>query len=562
MVSSRQRVSLAILVFVAASLSFFSYYGSNNDHFDRLARARQIAVFGEVPFRDFFDPGYFLTLYSSALVQRLFGDNLFGELLLNVSFMALGTTLVFLLASEVSRSTLYGLIASGLVAIAEPRMYDYDKVLFYPLGLYVCWKYIDRPTFRSLLFVSAVTVLAGLFRYDSAIYLGAAAIVAIGARHWGSWKIAGQRLLQASVVMLLFASPALIFIQATAGLGDALDQVTTYATREGARTKLFQPVDFEIDWARPFVQVTASDGDLSLWRDVDWLPGFSTGKNAIAWLYAVAVGLPLVAALILPWGLATRGRPDVAKLLCYATAAELVALFILRDPLTARMGGAMSLIAIGGGTVIAEWLQWLRRPQPSTTGAFLTRGLIAGCGVVVCLVTFVSISALVWFPRKSNLQFARRLSEYARTPTSMELLPRGELQSLAEYIRDCTKPSDRVLATWFVGELYFFSGRGFAAGLPVIFGDHWSELRYQRRSLSLLENQSVPIVVTHEDEFNGSQFDFLWAYITEHYELAGEMVLPGVGGNVVTIWTRRGLQAERVWGPLSLPCFAAGNSRS
>ena len=70
------RRAIAILVFLGAVVGFFCFYGSSNDHFDRLARARQIAMYGDVPFRDFFDPGYFLTLYSSALMIRVFGDNM------------------------------------------------------------------------------------------------------------------------------------------------------------------------------------------------------------------------------------------------------------------------------------------------------------------------------------------------------------------------------------------------------------------------------------------------------------------------------------------------------
>src|SRR5262245_4672918 len=191
--SSANQRRLAVVVALAAFCAFFLYYHINNDHFDRLARARQIAMYGDVPFRDFFDPGYFLTLYSSALVERLFGDNLLGEVLLNVSFMAVGTMLVFLLASRASRSLLWGLVAAGIVVVSEPRMYDYDKVLFYPLGVYACWRYIDRPSFRSMVFVSAVTVVAGLFRYDSAVYIGAGMTMAIAARHWGEWTVAARR---------------------------------------------------------------------------------------------------------------------------------------------------------------------------------------------------------------------------------------------------------------------------------------------------------------------------------------------------------------------------------
>src|SRR5262245_64603794 len=113
--SSANQRRLAVVVALAAFCAFFLYYHINNDHFDRLARARQIAMYGDVPFRDFFDPGYFLTLYSSAAMIRLFGDSLFGEFLLNMSFLAVGTAVTFLLASDASRSKVVGVVAATLV---------------------------------------------------------------------------------------------------------------------------------------------------------------------------------------------------------------------------------------------------------------------------------------------------------------------------------------------------------------------------------------------------------------------------------------------------------------
>src|SRR5262245_35960427 len=50
-----------------------------NDHFDRISRGRQILVHGDVPFADFRDPGYFLTLYVSAAAQWLTGGGLLGD---------------------------------------------------------------------------------------------------------------------------------------------------------------------------------------------------------------------------------------------------------------------------------------------------------------------------------------------------------------------------------------------------------------------------------------------------------------------------------------------------
>src|SRR5262245_39254054 len=192
--SSANQRRLAVVVALAAFCAFFLYYHINNDHFDRLARARQIAMYGDVPFRDFFDPGYFLTLYASAFMERLLGDNLLGEMLLNVGFMTAGTVFVFLLASRASGSLVWGLIAAGMTVFAEPRTYDYDKVLFFPLGLWMCWRYIEVPSVRNLLLLASVIVLAGLFRYDSAVYLSAAAVVTLIVMHSNDWRLGLTRL--------------------------------------------------------------------------------------------------------------------------------------------------------------------------------------------------------------------------------------------------------------------------------------------------------------------------------------------------------------------------------
>ena len=85
-------------------------------------------------------------------------------------------------------------------------------------------------------------------------------------------------------------------------------------------------------------------------------------------------------------------------------------------------------------------------------------------------------------------------------PPDLDLMPKGAMEPVAAYIRECTKPTDRFFEPWFAGELYFFSGRGFAAGLPVVFGDHWSEIPFQRRALRILEHESVPIILREDSD--------------------------------------------------------------
>src|SRR5262245_53925869 len=95
--STRHRLMLCC-VWAAAFVFSVSSYTLLNDHFDRISRARQIAQYGELPFRDFLDPGYFATEFSSAALQILLGDNLLGEMLLNCAFVASGVTIVALLS--------------------------------------------------------------------------------------------------------------------------------------------------------------------------------------------------------------------------------------------------------------------------------------------------------------------------------------------------------------------------------------------------------------------------------------------------------------------------------
>ena len=99
--SRRVRVIGALLWLGAFWLSLVTF-AFTNDHFGRISPARQIAVYGELPFRDYFDPGYFLTELSTAGLMYLFGDNLLGEALLTTSFIATGTLLVFLLAHRLT----------------------------------------------------------------------------------------------------------------------------------------------------------------------------------------------------------------------------------------------------------------------------------------------------------------------------------------------------------------------------------------------------------------------------------------------------------------------------
>ena len=79
--------------FLVSCVFHLQTFSLTDDHFDRISRAHQIAQYGELPYRDFFDPGYFLTLFSSAAAQSVFGGVLLGEAVIAILGLSLGFSL-------------------------------------------------------------------------------------------------------------------------------------------------------------------------------------------------------------------------------------------------------------------------------------------------------------------------------------------------------------------------------------------------------------------------------------------------------------------------------------
>ena len=460
-------------VFVLALLS----HQLTNDHFHRISSARQIAVYGELPFRDFFDPGFLLTELSSAAVLRLAGDSTVGETLLNSAFIATGLVLVMLLARRMSASWALGIAAAFLALLAAPRAYDYDKVLFYPLGLLACWRYADRRRAIDVAVLAAVITVAGLFRYDNGLFIGVAALVTMAMTHAGDWRRLLTRLLQLAAGCAVLLAPVAWFLSRAGGLGNAADQMLTYGVREGARTRML---------AAP---------PLSL----DTLAG-----------YYLVIAVPIVSAVVI---VLRRDASERAHVWSAVALCVLLDLFILRDPVMARVGGVA-----GPPAILAAWLAGRVWPVPRVVR--VAAGTMAVAAVVI-------VAAESWNPfgadsRLKTDRIASLLRERARTPARVEDLP-SEIRGLVAYLRACTAPDDRVLAAWFAPEVYFYAQRGFAAGMAVTFGGHWSEPRFQQRSVERLSSQRAPIVIVRTgSDLLATDYPMLDAYVRERYRLVGE----------------------------------------
>ena len=257
-----------------------------------------------------------------------------------------------------------------------------------------------------------------MFRYDNGLFIAAGAFTAIAAVHVRETSTLLRRAGLFAPASIVCAIPYLVFLQMTAGIGDAAGQMIDYARREGTRTRIAAvPTDVfsdlrieprqppppdrsQVRWTpaadterqqletryRLHDAVTRGDPADRTWlyeiRDVSrenlraliddprvadthlvdrataeltsqesfarrlhrnipvlgrWDVSWSA-SGAAGLLYYLFVGVPLIAAAMV----FTR-RMEIAeraRVLSAAAVALPVAVFILRDPIVARLGGA------------------------------------------------------------------------------------------------------------------------------------------------------------------------------------------------------------------------------
>ena len=126
---------------------------------------------------------------------------------------------------------------------------------------------------------------------------------------------------------------------------------------------------------------------------------------------------------------------------------------------------------------------------------------------------------------------------------------------MVSYLRECTSRNDRVLALWFVPELYFYAQRGFV-GSVATFGGHWSEPRFQERIVAAFRSHSVPIVIAEASRYNDliTEYSVLGRLLSEHYVVAGETNF-GDYDSDYTLLVDKNRIAVRTHPATGMPCF-------
>jgi hypothetical protein len=564
---------VATAVFAGSFVFRFLTLEWSNDHFRVVSQGRQVLVHGEAPFRDFADPGIFLQIYASAAAQALLGYSLLGEALLSLLFMSLGAALTCVLATRASGSLPVGLVLTIFAVAMHPRLYQYHVLVLPLLGLLALWAYLDRRTVPRLVTVGLATALAFLFRHDQGIYLLVAVVPTLLAAHWGDGRrLLAQRLGLYGAVVAIAIAPFFLFLQANGGVLEYFRSAAEYVRSEARRQDTHVPT-FVIDPMAPLAALVEP-------------------ANALPWLYYALLALPPLTIVALILKRVRRRAPsghlpfEAPKILAAALLCLVAQRALLRDP-----ESSYRLADVAGPTaVLAAWLlgQWLvgRRPRtpapgrrdgdpigptklaPTLAG---TSGLAWAIPALVLLgITWASIvqvaelgprserAALTAGPVAAAGRAAELLGELRASPP-IDARPRvlgAGGRALARYVHDCTRPTDRLLVTWFAPELYFFSGRGFSGKQLFWFTEYYASPREQDESVKALERDSVPIVIMRSDSGKfSSSFEDVHAYILRNYRLAREGRFGGNIEEMYRVFVNRRTARSGEYRPLSLPCY-------
>ncbi|MBF8300545.1 MAG: hypothetical protein HW394_915, partial [Acidobacteria bacterium] len=248
-----------VVVFVTTFFYRFNtlggaFGGFSNDQFGYLARARQIQS-GDIPFRDFNDPGWFLTDYLSAAAQWLGGYNLRSEALLTVGMLSFGAALTFALARRAAGSVVAAVVAVVVHIALDTRHYNYPKIVLYAAGLALAWAYVDKPGRARLAAMGALIGTGFLFRHDHLVYLGALSVTTIAFVHHASLRDGLRAAAGLCSVAAIFIVPFLLFLALSGGVGEYFRAAVVYVTRDAERTSFSLP-RLSLDSSKPLVAVS------------------------------------------------------------------------------------------------------------------------------------------------------------------------------------------------------------------------------------------------------------------------------------------------------------------
>jgi hypothetical protein len=476
---------IALIVFAVAFFYQWPRTAFTNDHFESLAKAQQL-LRGELPIRDFFDNGRPLTLAIAAAGLKASGGTLVGEALITMSAISAGVALLFMLTRQLTSSWLLAGWAALCLMTLEPRLYNYGKVILALGGVAVAYRYIDRPGSRRAAALGMLCAIAFLWRHDFGIYLAVLAAVTFAPRLFARPREGSRDVAVALIVAMVLVVPYLAYLwtvgafQAVAGSGG--EAFLTAA---------------QLTW-RPLSLTTSPEGT-PLRRYL--------GET---WIYDLFVIAPVAAIGVLFYARRTAGARE-HKIAATAALCLMLVLFLIRGNLDSRLADVA-----GPSLLLLAWLLSVGRGPARRVAGF-----------AIAVVTLGAIVGLAGNPVRRLFDYARDLPGSVTRPWAALHDPIGwwegdgltDTRALARWLRECTRPDDRVLVFGYYPEVVFFSQRSFAGGQAFLHSGYYSSPAEQDLTVARLQHQHVPFIVIERSDLPALDGTYLRIgnYVRNHF---------------------------------------------
>lgn len=541
------------------------YAGLTDDHYFYLVRGWQM-LFGELPDRDYVDPGAPLAFLMSAAMQVWLGRSIWSEHIFSVTALALAAAATCGAAVYATRSVTLGMAAALFEIALLPRLYNYPKVLVYAVAIPVLWAWVTRPGTRRMWAVAVVTALGFLLRHDHGVYVAVAFTLAVVARHDLGWRRQVRAAFLYGVTVLLILSPYLVYLQVNGGVLRHFATAYRWSERDRDRAPLVLP-----SWGTESTNPVATPQ--GWWQEP---PVAMLLANYEWWLFWLLTLLPVVALLLLAVAPSTgppaRGQ-DRLRIVVLVALAVVINDGFLRGNLAVRFGDVATPAAVLGAWTLATVIAIVRRgrivvgPREVAVGG-VVRGALAVSTLAIALLTALVVTpalrdqinktSLLNGPRAivgDAFDVTARLRSTWPLDTGPDADERPSMQ-LARYFEACTAPTDRILVTPYLPVSIALAQRAFAGGHGDLRPGFFDTEADQELTIERLRRQAVPVVVGPRGEELADfarNLPLISSYLAREYVNVGERDLGR--GVVIELLVRRDARVVRTYEPLSFPCF-------
>ena len=538
--------------FIAFGFRLINVRDLPNDHYMHLAWAQQL-LFGELPGRDFVDPGMPLTYLLSALVQVV-SPGPFSEAVICCVMIGTAAAVTLVVSAELTGSIVAGVAAAVLEVALYPRLYSYPKILVPAVTLLLIQQYGRRPGRLPLVLMAIWTTIAVLLRHDLGVYVAAGVGTALFWIHWPRWGDLARAVASYATAVIVAMIPYFVFVQWAEGSIEHFHEAVEFARGEAHQRFLTPPT-------LPFF---SDSGTPAAWSAED---------SAVLLFYAAH--LVAIAALVLlvtsrnaPRGTADQSQRSTGPVVGASLAMLVLYLVVvLRHPIVSRIQDVATLLTILG---VWEFGETRRRAADARVARSASVRRVTAFAFAMVVAVAAASAASIWnlgslTERLRDTRIADGVDVMWRTVEGVRetgtqwpwerFWPAGELPEAIRYLNTCTEPNEAVLLTWAAPEYYFFAKRRFAAGHALFLPpDAFTTRHDQELMLARMRRQRIPIVLINETrrkEF-ASAYGEVDRYLRQEYVPSGHFEIRE--GSDVIIAMRRDLKPERTYGAERWPC--------